>query len=139
MAATPKNWGTGVWATGVWADGVWLTAYSVSGDAGSYVVTGADASLRWGHVLSSDAAAYGVTGSASTPEFGRVPTSDLSTGAWTPSTGTDLYAMLDDAADGTYIRSSTGASSDTCEVAFPAMNAPGAGTVTIYVRHRATP
>lgn len=65
------------------------------------------------------------------------PISDVSAGSWTPSTGTDLYAMLADSSDGTYIRSSTGASSDVAEVALGPLSTPGPGTVTIKIRHRA--
>jgi hypothetical protein len=67
------------------------------------------------------------------------PSADVSAGSWTPSTGTDLFAMVNDAGDSTYIRSSSGSASDTCELDFPSMGTPAAGTVTFYIRHRATP
>jgi hypothetical protein len=67
------------------------------------------------------------------------PSADVSAGSWTPSTGTDLFAMVNDAGDSTYIRSSSGAGSDTCELDFPSMGTPGTGTVTFHIRHRATP
>jgi hypothetical protein len=60
----------------------------------------------------------------------------VSAGSWTPSTGTDLFAMVNDAGDSTYIRSSSGAGSDSCELDFPSMGTPAAGDVTFYVRHK---
>jgi hypothetical protein len=64
------------------------------------------------------------------------PSADVSAGSWTPSTGTDLFAMVNDAGDSTYIRSLSGAGSDSCELDFPSMGTPGAGDVTFYVRHK---
>jgi hypothetical protein len=51
------------------------------------------------------------------------PSSDLSAGAWTPSTGSDLYAMLDEttASDTDYIETTT---ASTCEVALNAVTDP---------------
>jgi hypothetical protein len=51
------------------------------------------------------------------------PTSDLSAGGWTPSTGSDLYAMLDEetASDTDYIETTT---ASTCEVALNAVTDP---------------
>jgi hypothetical protein len=65
------------------------------------------------------------------------PVSDVSVGTWTPSSGTTLYPMLADASDSTYIRSSTGSTSDVAEVALEPLSTPVSGTVTIHVRHRA--
>lgn len=65
------------------------------------------------------------------------PVSDISAGSWTPSSGGDLYPMLADASDSTYIRSSTGSASDVAEVALGPISTPGPGTVTLRVRHRA--
>jgi len=68
-----------------------------------------------------------------------VPTSDISAGTWTPSAGAVLYDMVDDSSDTTYIRSATGAGPDACTLALGTLSTPGAGTVTLRVRHRATP
>lgn len=64
------------------------------------------------------------------------PDADVSAGTWTPSTGTDLFAMVNDGSDSTYIRSASGAGPDTCELGFPAMGVPDAGPVTFVIRHR---
>jgi len=86
---------------------------------------------------------YRARGSASrqffAPPVGQiaVPISDISEGTWTPSSGSDLYPMLADADDATYIRSSSGTTSDVAEVALGPLVPPAAGTVTLHVRHRA--
>jgi len=48
------------------------------------------------------------------------PASDITSGSWNPSSGEDLYAMLDEdpANDSDYIHSSSHPSNDTCEVKF---------------------
>jgi hypothetical protein len=67
------------------------------------------------------------------------PISDVTVGTWTPSTGSSLYAMLNDASDSTYITSDVGASPNTCEVRLGPMTAPGSADVILRVRHRETP
>jgi len=66
-------------------------------------------------------------------QFSR-PSADVSAGAWTASTGSDLYAMLDEAAadDADYI---TTASGSVCEVALAPLGDP-AGNVGHIVRYR---
>lgn len=66
-------------------------------------------------------------------QFAR-PTADSSTGTWTASTGSDLFAMLDEttADDGDYIITS-GAS--TCDVSLGYLSDPGVNTDHI-VRYR---
>ena len=61
-----------------------------------------------------------------TVQYSR-PTSDVTTGTWTASTGSDLYAMLDEtaASDADYIVT-TGAS--TCEVALGSLSDPAVST-----------
>lgn len=63
------------------------------------------------------------------------PISDVTIGAWTPSTGTDLYAMLDEVAadDNDYISTTT---ASTCEVALGTATDPSIDTGHI-VRYRA--
>jgi hypothetical protein len=68
-----------------------------------------------------------------TAQYAR-PTSDVSSGTWTASSGSDLYAMLDEtaASDADYI-TTTGAS--TCEVALNTLSDPSSSTGHI-VRYR---
>lgn len=68
-----------------------------------------------------------------TAQYAR-PTSDVSAGTWTASTGSDLFAMLDEAAadDGDYITSTT---ASTCEVALGSLSDPALSTGHI-VRYR---
>lgn len=61
------------------------------------------------------------------PQFAR-PTIDVTVGNWTPSSGTDLYAMLDEEtpSDADYIETET--ADDTCEIKFGALNDPEVST-----------
>jgi hypothetical protein len=72
-----------------------------------------------------------------TRQYAR-PSADVSAGGWTPSTGTDLYAMLDEAIadDVDYIVSSTAPVADTCVLTLSGIAVPQAGTVTIRIRGR---
>ena len=65
------------------------------------------------------------------------PTVDLDDGGWTPSTGSDLYATVDDVPvdDGVFMYSSAGSGSDTAQLGFSALSTP-AGNVTIHIRHQ---
>lgn len=64
------------------------------------------------------------------------PASDIAAGSWT-STGANLYSVLEDDSDASYIRSSSGAGSDVATVALDPLSLPQAGTVTLRIRHRA--
>lgn len=68
-----------------------------------------------------------------TAQYAR-PTSDVSAGTWTASTGSDLFAMLDEtvADDGDYI---TTTNASTCEVALGSLTDPALSTGHI-VRYR---
>lgn len=68
-----------------------------------------------------------------TAQYAR-PTSDVSAGTWTASTGSDLFAMLDEtsANDSDYI---TTTSASTCEVALGSLSDPAVSTGHI-VRYR---
>jgi hypothetical protein len=61
------------------------------------------------------------------------PSSDITDGAWTPSTGADLYAMLDEetASDTDYILT---AASSTCQIGLSAVTDPAtsSGQVLMY-------
>lgn len=78
------------------------------------------------------------------------PASDISTGAWTPSSGSDLYAMLDEASasDADYIQAT---SASTCEIGFAEGGSgnilgaklryrlpPGDGNITVQLRQGAS-
>lgn len=60
------------------------------------------------------------------PQFAR-PSADATDGAWTPSTGADLYAVLDEAvADtGDYIESAANPSGDSCTIKLATISDPG--------------
>lgn len=66
------------------------------------------------------------------------PIADISAGSWTPSTGTDLYAMIDEtvATDTDYDQSGVSPSNDTMEVQLTSLSTPSTGDVTFTVRHR---
>lgn len=54
------------------------------------------------------------------------PSSDISSGGWTPSTGTDLFAMLDEVSedDSDYIYSPNNPTTEEFEVKFPPLSDP---------------
>lgn len=58
------------------------------------------------------------------------PTSDLSAGGWTPSTGSDLFAMVDEVTpdNSDFIQSSVNPSADACELAFTITAPPDVDT-----------
>lgn len=60
------------------------------------------------------------------PQTSR-PSADATDGNWTPSTGADLYAVLDEAArdDGDYIQSANNPSNDACTVKLATIALPG--------------
>ncbi len=60
------------------------------------------------------------------PQYAR-PSADVSDGGWTPSTGADLYAVIDEASrdDGDYIQSATNPSNDTCTIKLATITLPG--------------
>lgn len=66
------------------------------------------------------------------------PISDVSAGSWTASTGTDLYATIDEtvASDTDYDQSGVSPSNDTMEVQLTSLSTPSTGDVTFTVRHR---
>jgi hypothetical protein len=66
------------------------------------------------------------------------PSGTASAGSWTAQPSGTLHGVTSDESDSTAARSSSGASSDTLDLSFPAMGTPDAGTVTFYVRHQRT-
>lgn len=67
------------------------------------------------------------------------PATDISAGTWTPSSGSDLYAMINEAVtdDGDYDRSGAAPVDDTMEVSLTPLSTPEAGDVSFTVRHKA--
>jgi len=61
------------------------------------------------------------------------PTTLVAAGDWTPSTGTDLVALVADDDDDTYITSGT--PPDAVTFGWPALETP-TGEVAIVIRHR---
>jgi hypothetical protein len=66
------------------------------------------------------------------------PDSDITPGGWTPSSGSDLYAMVDEAvvSDADYILSNTGGAADAATLGLSDIGTPIAGDVSLKVRHR---
>jgi len=79
------------------------TAYDLVADAGSYSLTGQDASLEFGAVLSADAGTYTYTGQDAVLSYGTVL--DAESGSYTyTGTSTDLlYGAVLDASGGSYL------------------------------------
>ncbi len=117
--------------------------------AGSIQITGAGNLIELAETLTASGIVLGgITGSAnltqaaqtlsafataSFPTIGR-PTSDVSNSGWTASTGSDLYAMLDEVmpSDADYISTSTlGA---VCSLGLNATQYPGTASQTIQLR-----
>ena len=73
--------------------------------------------------------------SSSTTQLAR-PTSDVAAGSWTASSGSDLWAMVDESAasDTDYISSSATPDADTAVMGLGPLNAPAAGPVTLSIR-----
>jgi hypothetical protein len=68
-----------------------------------------------------------------------VPTADQDAGSWVPSSGSDLFAMLDEtvADDADYVRSGT--STNRLVMKLSGLARPGTGSVKLEVRHRDSP
>lgn len=71
------------------------------------------------------------------PTFGR-PDTDTLAGLWLPITGTDLYAMVDEAnaVDADYIYSDQTPVNDAVDLGLSPLLQPIRGTVTLSVRGR---
>jgi hypothetical protein len=82
------------------------------------------------------AAPYAViVAQTSCPQVGY-PAADLDAGGWTPSSGSNLYDMIDDAGmldSGTYISSGQYPHDDTAKLDLSDLLQPGDGAVRIYV------
>jgi hypothetical protein len=104
------------------------TAPAATAAPGAATVTSTVATAAW-------------TAPAATAVYRQIarPASDVSAGTWTASAGSDLFAMVDDDSDSTYIRSGSGAGPDVAVLALGAIDTPQAGTVRLRLRHRVTP
>ena len=122
-----------------------LPAATIASTAALYGVTVVQQQFIAAAVLSSGASLYGATviqqqflDAAAIASAGTLygatlvllqtaaPVADIGAGNWTPSSGSDLYAMLDEATpnDSDYIISGNDPSSDTCEVKLHALSDP---------------
>lgn len=83
----------------------------------------------------------GATASLIHLQYAR-PISDVAAGGWLPSTGIDLYPMIDEpspASDSDYIYSTTTPDDETAIVDVTALtDTPGAGTTTLRIRAKKT-
>ena len=72
-------------------------------------------------------------------QFAR-PIADVSDGSWTPSTGVDLYATIDETtpSDADYDRSGSAPVADTAIVQLTSLSTPNSGTSTLRVRGKTT-
>ncbi len=110
-------------------------------NAGAFAFTGNPAALRVARTLGAATGSFILTGNdvilsgpVVAPRYAR-PDDDVSAGAWVPSTGTDLYAMIDESAPDSSDYIST-ASASTCEVALNPVVDPLTSTGQI-VRYQA--
>jgi hypothetical protein len=114
--------------------GAWTATFATSAIVGliAFRDDGGGQSVALDAAAAAAATAAGDV-SAADPRYGR-PRADVSAGGWTPSSGSDLYAMLDEsvADDGDYI---SVLSASTCEVHLRDIVNPG-GTAGRVVRFR---
>ena len=115
--------------------------YTLTADSGAFTLAGQDAALIYGRVLVADSGAFALAGQDATltytpaalPTVGR-PANDTSNAGWTASTGSDLYAMLDevtpDAAD-YIVTTSTGS---ICEMPLQTTEYPGTAAQVLSYR-----
>lgn len=98
-------------------------------------MTGQSAATTTLRILAADPASMTLTGASATLSLPGVvqkarPGSDISTGGWLPSSGSDLYAMLDETSynDSDYIYSPNNPTTETAEVKFTSVTDPGVHT-----------
>lgn len=122
--------------------------------AGTPVVTGdvaatapaAEAAASGAPVISGAVAAEAPSATADSEGYAydetAKPIADVDAGSWSPSSGSDLYAMLADtigSGDSSYIRSPASAGPNSCEIRLSPLTPPGVRTVRIRIRHRLAP
>jgi trimeric autotransporter adhesin len=107
----------------------WKEATGTTADPITYASTGGG--------ISTGSAMYMVEFAAGgAPPQEAYPAADVTDGAWTPSTGTDLFAVLDDASDADYITTN---SNTIGEVQLASLSTPVAGTQTLAFRASGSP
>lgn len=77
---------------------------------------------------------FPISGMEITGRVVKRPTSTVSAGTWTAVGAATLHGALADQSDATYIESYS--ATDSVRLAFDAMSAPPAGTITFRVRYR---
>lgn len=104
-------------------------------DPAALILTGQSAATTTIRILSASPSNLGLVGQNATLSLsGSVqkarPGSDISTGGWLPSSGSDLYAMLDETSynDSDYIYSPNNPTTETAEVKFTSVTDPGVHT-----------
>jgi hypothetical protein len=104
-------------------------------DPASFALTGSSAGFVRTRVLPADPGTMQFTGASATLGAPVVvqkarPGSDISAGGWLPSTGSDLYAMLDETSynDSDYIYSPDNPTTETAEIKFTSITDPGVHT-----------
>ena len=120
--------------------------YTLTADAGSFAITGSAATLTYTHIggpytLTADAGAIAITGADATltytpavlPTIGR-PASDTSNSGWTASTGTDLFAMVDEVTPDPLDYIVTTATGSVCELALEQTAYPGTASQALKYR-----
>lgn len=132
--------GVGIDATGASFDDVYggslAGGTTLQPGAGAIVGTGLAPLLAFALYPSVGTLALsGVAASAFRTQYGR-PSVDITDGNWTPSTGVDLYATIDELVvdDADYDRSGATPVADTAVVGLSSLITPGAGIVTMRVR-----
>lgn len=131
-AAQPSGYTERVESAGAFDVCAWSAGDEVQSSAGA---TGAE-TVTWTASGAGNGRGHAVhigIGPATSSYFGR-PNADESAGSWTASSGSDLYAMIDEetASDADYI---TAGSATTCEVALTTLSEPPSGWQTT-VRYR---
>lgn len=122
----------------LYADGVANTTDIGFGAGISRIYLGMDAGGLFTGSLSLDGVSVsGAFSGGPLPSIGR-PSSDTSNSGWTASTGSDLYAMLDEvtASDSDYISATTVGA--TCEMALSSTSYPGSATQALKYRGSST-
>jgi hypothetical protein len=113
-------------------------AYTLAANLGTASATGKTATVYANETLAATigqaiAQGYSATITNASPTIGR-PTSDISAGAWTPSTGTTLYPMLDEVTPDDLDYISTSSLGATCKLGLNATQYPGSASQQLSVR-----
>ena len=118
-----------------------VRGYNLALDAGAVSISASDAALIATRKLIADAYAAVIAGADATltytpavlPTIGR-PASDTSNSGWTASTGTDLFAMLDEGTPDPLDYIVTTATGSVCELALEQTAYPGTASQALKYR-----